>query len=106
MIGHLRHQITFQSAASTPDAGGGEALAWSDFATVWARIMALGGEEIMRASQLTARTSYRITIRYHADIAPSMRIAFSGRVFDIDALIDPDGEGRVLQVDCHEEGAP
>lgn len=105
MIGHLRHQITFQSAVATPDAGGGEALAWSDGPTVWARITALSGQEIVRASQLAARTRYRLTIRYRDDVTSAMRIAFAGHVLAIDAVIDPDGDGRVLQIDCHEEAS-
>jgi SPP1 family predicted phage head-tail adaptor len=106
VIGQLRHRVTFLAPSVTLDDGGGQTLVWQDAATVWARILSLGGAEILRASEIVPRTQYRATIRYRADITSAMRISFGAKTLDIDAVYDADGEGVVLTIDCHEASTP
>jgi SPP1 family predicted phage head-tail adaptor len=106
VIGQLRHRVTFQSPAATLDEVGGQAIVWQDAATVWARIVALGGPEILRAAEIVPRGAYRLTIRYRTDIGPAMRIAFGDKTLQIDAVFDPEGDGKALFVDCNEASTP
>ena len=106
MIGQLRHRITFKSPTATPDEGGGQSIAWVDGASVWARIVAQGGPEIVRAGEIVPRAQYRVTIRHRTDITPTMRITFGAKTLEIDAVYDADGDGRVLTVDCHDGSTP
>ncbi len=106
MIGDLRHRVTFKTPVATLDDGGGQSLVWQDGPGVWARIVSLGGAEVVRASEIVPRGTYRLTIRYRSDVTPAMRIAFGAKLFEIDAIYDPEGKGAVLFVDCHDVSAP
>lgn len=106
MTGALRHRITFKSPVATLDDGGGQDIAWSDGPSVWARIVSRGGAEIVRAAEIVPRGTYRLTIHYRSDVTPAMRIAFGARLFEIDAIYDPEGKGAVLFVDCHDASTP
>jgi len=106
MIGALRHRVTFKTPAATLDDGGGQTLTWNDGPAMWARIVSLGGVEIVRASEIVPRGTYRLTIRYRADLTPAMRVAFGSKLLEIDAIFDPEGKDEVLFIDCHDVSAP
>lgn len=96
--GDLRHRVTIQQAAETQSGSGAIGQTWSDVAAVWASIEALQGREVFAAQQINAQVSSRITIRYRAGIIPKMRMVFGARTFNIEAVIDPDGRRRELQL--------
>jgi SPP1 family predicted phage head-tail adaptor len=106
VIGQLRHRITFQSKVVTPDEGGGQSIAWMDGPTVWARILAQGGGEVMRAGEVTPRVQYRVSVRHRTDLTSAMRIVFGAKTLLIDAIFDADGDKRVLTVICHDGSEP
>jgi SPP1 family predicted phage head-tail adaptor len=106
MIGDLRHRVTFKTPVATLDEGGGQTVDWQDGPNAWARIVSLGGAEVVRASEIVPRGSYRLTIRYRGDLTPAMRVAFGAKLFEIDAIYDPEGKGAVLFVDCHDASMP
>lgn len=106
MIGDLRHRVTFKTPVATLDDGGGQSFDWQDGPGVWARIVSLGGGEVLRASEVVPRGTYRLTIRYREGLTPAMRIAFGAKLFEIDAIYDPEGKGAVLFVDCHDASTP
>ncbi|MFZ1991863.1 MAG: phage head closure protein [Alphaproteobacteria bacterium] len=106
MIGDLRHRVTFKTPVATLDDGGGQSIAWADGPGVWARIVSLGGAEVVRASEIVPRGTYRLTIRYRNDLTPAMRIQFGAKLFEIDAIYDPEGKGALLFVDCHDASTP
>lgn len=100
--GELRHRITIQTLSATKDECG-HPVGWDDVATVWAKVEDLSGREYFIAKQATAtQVSTRITIRYRTDIKPEMRIVDGSRIFDIEAILDPDGRRRELQLMCQE----
>ncbi len=97
--GLLRHRITIQqldpNAATTRDAHGGIVENWQDVVTVWAQVEPLRAVEILRANQVDARITHRITMRYQGGINSSMRIAFGSRIFLLLSVINPD-ERRIM----------
>jgi SPP1 family predicted phage head-tail adaptor len=106
VIGELRHRVTIKTPIATLDEGGGQTIDWQDLATVWTRIVTLGGAEIVRASDLVPRLGYRLTIRYRTDVTAAMRVAFGEKLLEIDAVYDPVGDGVALFLDCHDASAP
>ena len=98
----LRHRVTLQLAIRMPDEGGGASLVWSDEALLWARITSQGGDEIARAGELVPHARYRVMLRYRDGVSSAMRLLFGSKALAIDAAYDPDGDRRMLLVDCHE----
>lgn len=96
MIGELRHRITLESPAETPDEGGGRAIAWQTAATVWARIESAAGKELARAGEIEPQTLYRITIRHRSGVSAAMRAQWNGKTIGITSVYDPDGRGVAL----------
>jgi len=108
-IGRLRHRITIQQQTVTRDAYGGEVIAWSDVATVWALLTPVRGQErqLTAAAQVQATMIYQVRIRYRADIHPKMRILWGTRVMDIEHMVDPTGRTAETIMLCRDvlEGA-
>lgn len=101
-VGQLRHRVTIQTATETRDAIGGVIAAPSTFATVWASVEALQGREYLAAQQVNAEVDHRIRIRYLAGVTPKMRVAFGARLFDVQAVLNPDGRNRELHLMAQE----
>jgi SPP1 family predicted phage head-tail adaptor len=100
--GSLRHRVTLQQPAETPDGGGGFTLAWTDVATVWAAIEPLKGAERLHAQQLQSPVTHRVTMRYRSGVTPTMRLLFEARTLNIRAVIDPQERNRTLELLCEE----
>lgn len=97
--GSLRHRIDIETLTNTPDEFGGEAGAWSAFASnVPASYEPLTGKEFFAAKQENSQVQARFRIRYQAGIVPAMRVNFGGRLFNIESVIDPRGGNRELQL--------
>ena len=101
-IGKLRHRLRLERPWRTADGGGGAALAWEAIAELWGAVETASGGEHMSADRLSGQTQPVITIRYRDDIAPTMRFALGERLFQIRAVLDPDGRGRFLRCLCEE----
>lgn len=95
----FRHRVTIQ--VSELDQWGDPA-GWSDIATVWARVEALKGEEYFAAAQMQNSVSHRVTMRYRADLTPTHRLVFEGRILDIEAVL-PDERKSRLVIMCTEQ---
>lgn len=97
--GKLRHRITIQRlnahAATTRDAHGGFVEEWLDVVSVWGSVEPLRAVEILRANQVDARITHRITTRYQHGVTTAMRVLFGTRVFLLLSVINPD-ERRIL----------
>ena len=109
-VGSLRHRVSIEIVSSFQDAYGqtGESLSPSSvpFATVWGDVQDVSGAEPFGAEELHAQITTRITIRFYPGISPAMiaRVPMDQktRVFDILAVVDPDGRRRTLHLDCKE----
>jgi SPP1 family predicted phage head-tail adaptor len=83
----LRHRIVIQTITLTPNDSGGQAEAWTTFATVWAKITPKNVKEINFAQRIEPRVDHEIAIRYIAGIDAKMRISFDSRIFEIKSII-------------------
>ncbi len=88
-IGRLNRLITIETKTLSKDSAGFDSGTWETFAQAWAKVDPTGGREFKSAEQVTSEVTHKFTIRYQAGITPSHRIDWSGRVFDIESVINP-----------------
>lgn len=100
--GSLRHRVTLQSAADTPDGAGGFATVWSNVATLWAAIEPLAGRERLAAQQLESPLTHRVTLRHRDGVTTAMRVKFGVRVFNIRSVVNRAERDRALELLCEE----
>ncbi|QNH21257.1 Phage head-tail joining protein [Xanthomonas sp. GW] len=91
--GDLRHRVLIQQQVTTRDSDGVSQTAWQDVAAVWAAVEPLSAREFVQSSQTQAAVTARITIRYRAGLAPTMRILHRGQVFNIAGLLPDKASG-------------
>ncbi len=87
--GRLKHKISIEQAtytAGSPDYGQ-QNVTWSEFASVWASIDPVKGNEYWMTQQIQAETVWRFRVRYLSGISPKMRISWDSRTFDITAVL-------------------
>ncbi|MFC6644142.1 phage head closure protein [Granulicella cerasi] len=93
--GSLNRRITIQQQSTSQDAYGQQLASWTDALSTWASIRAATGKEIYAASGFVSELSHIITIRYPAiKVSNAMRVLYDNRIFNIQAVSDPD-EGKV-----------
>jgi SPP1 family predicted phage head-tail adaptor len=102
VIGGLNHKVTLEEELRVADGFGGITASWTEVARLWASIEATAGREALPDAERRSR----LTIRWRGGVMPSMRFAFEGRVFNIEAARDPDGRARFLVCDCIEKDLP
>jgi len=93
--GDLNRRITLQSPSQVQDCYGQPTQDWTDMLTTWAAIRAATSKEVYAASSFVSQVSHIVTIRCRPGIAAKQRILYRDRVFEIQAVSDPD-EGRVI----------
>lgn len=103
--GELRSRVVVQSATRTPDEGGGYATAWEDGASLWAKVEPLEGSELLRAQQLQARVSHRVTIRYRRGLTAAQRLRLGSRVLEVHQVVDVDERHEFMELLCEEVAA-
>lgn len=108
-IGQLRHRVTIQTPTLAVDAQGVRSETWSELATAWADIRPLSMGEAVAAGQTMGYVTHRMTMRRGAPVVaygaenskqvrPKHRVTFGARTFEIQAVTDPDGRGRWIEV--------
>jgi SPP1 family predicted phage head-tail adaptor len=92
----LRHRIDVQELVTVQDSDTGAVTeAWasilqSDEPLIPAAIYPLSGREYVAAEAIQAQVNTRITIRYRADVIPSMRVLHESVTYNIKAVLpDP-----------------
>lgn len=98
--GQLRHRVTFQEKNVTLNSYNEEVITWDDVDTVWAQVEDLSGREFLESKRVAAEVTTRIRIRHRSDIVPEMRATWGAVIYDIQAVIDPTGHQRELEVMC------
>lgn len=103
--GLLRQRITVENNEPTVSSTGKRTENWVEFAVLWADVRANTGSETFAAQQVTPLLSYNITVRYRSDLNETMRVILdTGAILDIQAILDPDGRKRMLNIICTERG--
>lgn len=101
----LRDRVTFYSPTKVTDAIRGQAVTYTTvLATVWAEWRGLTGRETLLAQAMQTIPTYRLTIRYRADITTQLRVkrGTAGPTCDVSDVRDPDGRKVFLELDLVE----
>ncbi len=101
--GKLRHRIIIQQKTATRGTFGEEIETWTTYHSCWAEIDPPKGREFFASQQKQTDVTVRIVIRYKSGITTKMRVKFGTRIYDINAVIDPDERhNRGLILECTE----
>ena len=103
--GSLRHYISVQDPTDTIDSAGQTVPTWAT--TVlrdWpAEVVDVQGIETSRGEQITAITTHLVETRYSDQFTPDRRITdHKGRILQIVSVVDRDGRGRYLTIQCRQ----
>lgn len=98
----MRLRITLEQPQLTSDTGGGYTRTWQPFASAWAHIAPLRGQEEFAGLQLTGVVTHRITMRYITGVTSAMRVLYGARAFNIRAVMNPDERKEYLVMVCDE----
>lgn len=101
-IGSLRHRIALQSASEDRQGNGEVLLTYSTFATVWASVRPMQGNELESAQQISAIVTHKIRIRYNDTIAPRNRILFDSRTFEVVSILNYQERNIYQDILCKE----
>ena len=101
--GQFRHYVTLQGQSQTVDGVGQPVLTWTNVSSFHAEIMDLSGRELIAAQGVQAEVTTEINIRYRTDVLANQRIVFGAVIYNIHAVINPDGSGRLLTLSCQRE---
>lgn len=102
--GDLRHRVTLQSPTyTTDDSGAHVPTAWTNAATVWAKVEPLSDSMWAQAAQAYGSMSHRVTIRHYAAIQSDWRVKYGTRYL---YLVGPprnvDEQGVYMELRCDE----
>ncbi len=105
----LRHRLTLEALTAGPDAAGGWIEAWTPIAAHYAEIRPASGSETRAGSAQAQRVTHRVTVRAAPEtgaVRPraDQRFRAGSRLFDIKAVFERDGRGRLLTCLCEETG--
>lgn len=84
--GRMRERVTLQRPVDRQNEFGEATLEWEEAAVVWANVMNLTARDYFAAQQSGTLATHRITIRYYADIQPTWRILWRGRMMEITSI--------------------
>ena len=85
----LDRLVTIEQRADTRNALGEVTVAWSTFARVWSKRVALRGAELYATNQMVAEAECKYRIRWRTGITESMRLNDHGTVYGIKHIADP-----------------
>lgn len=97
--GELKHSITIQSRGEDmTDSYGGTVQTWDNVAIVRAKVTPLRARELIEAGSVQSKVTDKFVIRYLPGVTSDMRVQYDSRNYDIDAVIDVKGQGRVMEI--------
>lgn len=101
----LRDRITLQAHVPTPNISGGIDDAYSDVASVWARVVQVFGEMILSTAQTEARVTHLFTIRNRTDFGTSWRyMTFNGDRYRAHRAIEQGTRREWLEIQAEKLG--
>ena len=100
--GKLRHKITVTQTAKTLDQYGIETETTTTLRTCWAAVEHRNPSEKWAHGAIEPNITDLFTVRYSADITRKMRVAYSGKVYDIEGVEDIRDEHKYLLIQARE----
>lgn len=107
--GILRAQIAIQARPVQTDGynqKSGDFTNIDGLSSVWSNVTDLNGLELIRAQKIVAECSELIIMRgfpgWRGVITPACRAVSDARIFEIKAVLNPDGRDRELHLLCVE----
>lgn len=102
--GSLSHLIRIEYESGTTRSAIGEpVLTWATFASVWASVEPLRGNEAIALRMQGAEISTRIRTRYIPGVKPSMRVVHGDDIYNIHEAYSPFERKRELEMLCSRE---
>jgi len=101
-IGELKHRIELQSAAESVGDTGEVTYNWTTYATVYAHVAPISGNERWRREMVGSTVVYRIYIRYRNDVTTKDRVVWGDKTLEIVAVLDLNGDHRWLRLEAVE----
>jgi SPP1 family predicted phage head-tail adaptor len=102
--GEFRTPLVLQSQNTTGKSTLGQPItAWTDVATIWAKVSPLSAREQWYAQQTHATTSHQVTMRYDSRVTPTCRLKMGDRIFNIDGSRNVDERNVYMIVGCTEQ---
>lgn len=91
MAGDLRMRVGYDVVTQgIPSSYGDSAQVWSRLASLWAEVVVLEGQELMRAKEVHAEARVRITIRYNPAVTTAGRFVYEGQnYYPVSVVADP-----------------
>ena len=101
--GQLHHRIALQSVTAYSKNDAGEKLpTWTTYATVWASVKPVSGDETIRGVSSESEVTHSIMIRYNSTVGPKNRVLFGSRVFNISNVLNTYEKGVWMTLKCVE----
>jgi SPP1 family predicted phage head-tail adaptor len=101
--GKLRHRIQIVEPTLARDSSGGwDVNAATPVVNAWASVEALAGRELYAAQQKVSQVTHKVTIRYRDGIKSKQNVWFHDRMFEIQAVENPDERTKMLVLLCLE----
>ena len=89
--GELDQRIVIEAVIEGTGPYGGVETVWSEFASVWARVIPLRGDESFEAARTNAVRVIKVKLRWLDGVRTTMRLVWRGETYDI---ADVDESGR------------
>jgi SPP1 family predicted phage head-tail adaptor len=101
-VGAMRHRVTVQNFTTTTNALNQRQKTPTAVGEYWADIVSLTGRELVRAQQVNAEITHKVTMRYQGEIKASYTLLFNGRTFHVLWVDNVGQRNRELHVYCNE----
>lgn len=96
--GKMRHRAELQKMSEVADGNGGWKVKWVKERDIWCWIRPLSGIQKLESMRRDSQVSHEIYTRFHADVTTDRRIAYRGKVYNLEAVWSPDEREEYLQI--------
>lgn len=90
--GKRTKKITIQRSTDARGSYGEVTESWATLSQPYANIKPMTGGETIQGGQVDAKVTHMITLR-KTDVTPDDRISYSGRIFNISRVFNPEERG-------------
>lgn len=99
-IGELDQRVRLVSKAETPDGIGGVTTSETIYATVWAHVRPLRGQERKDSDRVEASGDFLVAIRNRSDINEGHVVRWAGRDLNVRFLRNRGTRELYLELEC------